>query len=718
MLGRWWAPAAFLGLLLGAAGAGLVWRLFEPEYEALAWLKIDAHPTHLAFKDSGQNSDSFMLTQLEILRSPLIMDTAVQRRELLLLPEIQARSAPAEWLAREIGVRQVGKSELLQVSFEHPDPATSAAIVNGVVDSYMDLQVQQSERHTRHVIQLLEEEKIRRAEELDHLRSKVREIVEKQPELAASGLAGFTLGDPVGDLQNQLIAAEVETEVLRAQQESGRNVSEEEALVAPAAVELVLDQKPQVQRINALLEEKQALLAETRSLSVQGDEIPAIRRLKADVTFYEQELERVRERLRPQAIEEIRRQESLRRQEALAQIDTALAAKQVLVKRLREQLTEKMKGGEGSAGPWSLELQFAQTELTRAEAVFSQIADRAEALSTEVRAPGRVSVLRRATIPTRPVEALPLPKLGAAAAGGFFLPFLLFFLLERRLRRVGQSHQLTRETNLEVIGEIVRLPDRPYRAGAAFPPRVERQRRMFEESIDAIRTQLLLAREWQDLQTLSVASAVSGEGKTRVAAHLAASLARCTGNLVLLIDADLRAPEMHALFETAHDAGLADVLEGKIPLGEAIAPTWNSNLHVLPAGRAAQSPSVLFSGPAFAACLKELRATYRYIIIDAPPVLSASEALVIAKSADSVLMCVMYDISRVPQIKLAYERLLSASANLLGAVLSGVPPRSYERTYGRYEQAAFLASYEPQTLVADDESEDETESLPPSRRPR
>ncbi|MBW3596415.1 MAG: polysaccharide biosynthesis tyrosine autokinase [Planctomycetes bacterium] len=701
MVGRWWAPAAVLGLLLGAGGAALVWYLFEPKYEAIAWLKVDARPTHLAFEESRQQADPFLLTQMEIIRSPLILDAAVQRREFLLLPGMQEKPAPAEWLARKIGVRQVGQSELLQVSLEHPRPATSAAVVNAVVDSYLDLQLEQSERRTRHVIELLEEEKTRRAEELEQLRAKVRDIVEQQPELAASGLSSLGASDSIGDLQNQLIALEVESEVLKAQLESGQG---DDPPAPIAAVELALDQTPQVQRIHELLGEKQALLAETRSLSVRGDATPAVRRLVTDVAFYEQELSRIRERLRPRVAEAIRREASLVRAEELEQIHLELAAKETLRERLSEQLTEKLENG-GTAGPWALELQFAQTELARAEAVFAQIADRAEALSTEIRAPNRVSVIRRASLPTRPVETLPIPKMAAAALGGFFLPFLLFVALERRLRRVGESHQLERDAHLPVIGEVVKLPERCYRSGREFPRRVEKQRRIFEESIDSLRMRLLLSDELRELQTLTVASAVSGEGKTRVAAHLAVSLARATNKLVLIVDADLRAPEIHALFEVDNDIGLADVLDGKCPPSAAIAATWCSNLHALPAGRAAKSPSVLFSGEALADCLQQLRETYAYIILDSPPVLSASEALVVSKASDSVLLCAMCDVSRTPQIKLAYERLSAAGADTLGAVLSGVPRRTYARTYGRYDAPPVVVSSVPRDAAGEESAE-------------
>jgi Mrp family chromosome partitioning ATPase len=82
--------------------------------------------------------------------------------------------------------------------------------------------------------------------------------------------------------------------------------------------------------------------------------------------------------------------------------------------------------------------------------------------------------------------------------------------------------------------------------------------------------------------------------------------------------------------------------------------------------------------------LDEVRSSYRYVIIDTPPVLAAGEALVLATAADASLICTMRDVSRVDQVNSVRERLLAAGARPVGVVLNGVPTRAYAYRYGSY----------------------------------
>ncbi len=207
---------------------------------------------------------------------------------------------------------------------------------------------------------------------------------------------------------------------------------------------------------------------------------------------------------------------------------------------------------------------------------------------------------------------------------------------------------------------------------------------MFEESIDSLRTGLLLSNEDHNIQVLAVASAVSGEGKTSIASQLAVSMARSNGQPVLLIDGDMRAPDMHQIFGIPLSPGLSDVLSETVSLEEAINRSWSENLHLLPAGLLDRSPHMLLGTTAFELLLDDVRLSYRYIVIDTPPILGASESLVIAKHSDSTLVCAMRDYSREHHVRLAHRRLQATGAETIGTVLNGVPVRSYGYRYGNY----------------------------------
>ncbi len=165
------------------------------------------------------------------------------------------------------------------------------------------------------------------------------------------------------------------------------------------------------------------------------------------------------------------------------------------------------------------------------------------------------------------------------------------------------------------------------------------------------------------------------------------SFARATGKPLLLIDGDMRSPDIHSVFEIPLEPGLAKVLTGECSLEEAIVTSWSSNVHLLPAGRLEASPHKLLGNGAWKSLMAKIPARYRYVMIDTPPVLAASEALVLAKAADATLVCVMRDVSRMDQVRKTIERLAAAGSRPVGTVLSGVSTRHYASRYGDYAYA-------------------------------
>jgi len=360
---------------------------------------------------------------------------------------------------------------------------------------------------------------------------------------------------------------------------------------------------------------------------------------------------------------------------------------QALKKRYEEELAKVEKGSVENVN-----LDFEQAELAQAQAVLDQINTRILQLRTEQQAPARVSLFSQARPPEAPVMSVPWKYMGLAGGFGFVLPFLLALGWERVVRRITDADVLEIESQLPVVGEIARLPDRLGRSRRAATRRLAWQLRLYEESIDSMRTALVLAEELREMKVLVVASAAKQEGKTSVAAQLAVSLARASGEATLLVDGDLRSPDVHRIFEVPQSPGLAEVLAGEIALPDAVTTGWSQHVHVLPAGRLKTSPHKLFGNGAVEATLQEARRRYRFIIVDTPPVLAAGEALVLGKMADALLFCAMRDVSYAGQVRKACQRLQAANCQVVAAVLNGVPLRRYQRRYGRYDYVPEVTS--------------------------
>ena len=138
------------------------------------------------------------------------------------------------------------------------------------------------------------------------------------------------------------------------------------------------------------------------------------------------------------------------------------------------------------------------------------------------------------------------------------------------------------------------------------------------------------------------------------------------------------------MLKTKSQPGLFDVLSNNTQVEDAIQRVDQSSLYVIPGGRATRSTHSVVAMSQMKELLDQLRTRFSTIIIDTPPILGASEALVLAKSADSTLFCSLCDYSKSQQIRLAIERLEHAQVNIAGAVLSGTPARRYEYIYGYY----------------------------------
>ena len=396
------------------------------------------------------------------------------------------------------------------------------------------------------------------------------------------------------------------------------------------------------------------------------------RGLLEDIADEQARLEDVRTRL----MFKVRKDRLALAQEELVSSSTAEAV--YLAHCEEERKKDRKARGE------TAEVEFAGRDLALAEEVHNIIEKRIKAEETELSAPARVKLRQPAQASNRPVRSLPMPKIILGVLAGLCLPFGLAVGWEFLIQRVSDAQQLEQRAQLPVVAEVSRLPIRARVSSRASSRRIGRDVRLFEESIDSLRTYLTLSESLKDMKVLAVTSAANNEGKTSVAVQLAVSSARASGELALLVDGDMRSPDIHKVLDTALQPGLAEVLSGNCTVEDAIITNWSKHVHLLPAGKLRGSPHKLVGDGALKSLLDEVRSTYRYVIIDTPPVLAASEALVFAKAADASLICTMRDISRVDQVNATHERLFAANANPIGIVLNGVPTKQYAYRYGSY----------------------------------
>jgi capsular exopolysaccharide synthesis family protein len=210
------------------------------------------------------------------------------------------------------------------------------------------------------------------------------------------------------------------------------------------------------------------------------------------------------------------------------------------------------------------------------------------------------------------------------------------------------------------------------------------------EAYRNLRTGLMLSRAGAHPRTTLVTSAAPEEGKTTVSVNTAIVLAH-TGGRALLIDADLRLPQCHKRLGVSNARGLTDVLTGLVGPEEVIVATAIENLFLMPAGQIPPNPSELLCSPQMAALLELLAGIYDHIIIDTPPVLPVSDAILLSRLVDGVILVAIGGRTPKQQIMAAIGRLRHAHAKIFGIVLNRLRLRKmdhfypYHKYYGRAE---------------------------------
>ena len=269
--------------------------------------------------------------------------------------------------------------------------------------------------------------------------------------------------------------------------------------------------------------------------------------------------------------------------------------------------------------------------------------------------------------------------------GAFFTVVLLVALLEWRTRRVDGVDQVMTELGMRVIGTV---PQFPNRAGlkAAVEAGGANWRFVLNESVNSARTMLLHTARAQSMQVVMVTSATQGEGKTSISAQLATSMATA-GMRTLIVDCDLRNPCIQKLFELPLGPGVSEVLRQEIDVSDAVQTTTVPNLWVIPAGQCSNATiAALAQGHPLQTLFNRLRGQFDFVIVDSCPVLPVADALLIGQHVDGVLFSIMQDVSQLPKVQTAQEKLGHLNVVLLGAVVNGIKQDEYSYGYNYVKQ--------------------------------
>ena len=355
-------------------------------------------------------------------------------------------------------------------------------------------------------------------------------------------------------------------------------------------------------------------------------------------------------------------------------VDDILAASQ----QIQTKIADLQRQIDQASGP-------QRDTLLDAQAVFRQKLDQLQvdsALKT-----GGAQLVTPASVPDSPVKPRPLRTTMVALVLGLILGLGLAFLIDYLDDSVKTKEDFSRVApDVPVIGLIPALTTWKSKNDALLISASE-PTSSAAEAYRTLRTAIQFLRLDRPMRTLQVTSGNATEGKTTTVANLAVALARA-GERVVIVCCDLRRPRVHEFFGLTNDIGFTSVLLGKVPLSGALQEVPDQpRVHVLASGPLPPNPSELLSSKRTVEVLTSLQGETDIVLLDCPPVLPVTDALVLSGRVDATLLVCVAGATARGEVARSVELLRQVDAPLVGAVLNGVTEEgSYGYGYKYYRE--------------------------------
>lgn len=328
-----------------------------------------------------------------------------------------------------------------------------------------------------------------------------------------------------------------------------------------------------------------------------------------------------------------------------------------------------------------------QAEITRLETILasyrttyaSLLQNYEQMRLTAAQSTNNVVVFEPARPPAMPIRPRTANNVAVAAVAGLVLAIAIAFLIEYLDDTIKTPQDVRQALGLTVLGSISRLENGDAELVVAANPTSA-----VAENFRILRTNLWFSGVDRPLKTIQITSAGPSEGKTIIAANLAVAIAQA-GQQVLLVDADLRRPRIHKLFDIHTEAGFPQALMDSALDGRLVNVERVDGLKLLPAGPLPPNPAEMLASRRMGDLLSELTRQWDVVLFDSSPVLPVADASVLASRVDGVVLVVDAGRTRRALAQRAVENLLQVDAAILGVVLNGVPQRggySYYYYYG------------------------------------
>ncbi|MDR1270217.1 MAG: AAA family ATPase [Planctomycetaceae bacterium] len=671
-LKRNWKWALPSGTVIALVAFAAIYVSFPVRYEATAYMQILSQKPYFIFDEKLQQQyDAYVTTQFAIIRSPLILDKALENSDVANLPYVLKQKNKVEWLAKALKLRQTqNKSELVTIGIETEVAEDAEKIVNSVVTAFFDTFASQAQDWNHKLLTQLNLELNRQKATARLLQDEIRSNMEKAAKQGGvASKEGMSGGLNQGEsILRDLYLQESKLESLRAEEKMLKESMTEGMNIPQSILAKAIENDPMLRMLQTRLVDLREQVASLKKTLVRDDD-PKIIGYQNQIKEIEKKIEEEYSSAGSNKVKDLQSSFVANLEQAIWEQSRAIRAQEILVESLRKRYGEQVTN-VGERTVQIVDVSFQQNQLERVNKILDQLETRVVSLETERFAPNQIELKKKATIPTKPNNAKQLLFASVGALGCFCFPLFLGIAIERLKPRLYHVSQIRRAIPQVILGEIMEPPV-AWIHGATFRKRLARYR----ESVHNWCTHLLLSDPFRNCRTLAVASVAGDDGKTFLAVQVAVAMAQMKSGPVLLIDADMRVGRLHLLFGNEETGiGLADVLSFRNGFGEAVVLNEREpNLHLLSAGQLDVSPYELLGDGRFRELLDTLESHYSLILVVLPPVANAAESLIMASSTDSVLLCVRQGETILGAMEDVYRKLVSTGSFVDGIVVKDIP---------------------------------------------
>jgi capsular exopolysaccharide synthesis family protein len=668
-------------LIIGTA-TFITYRYF-PAYPAEAYVKLI-----LPTADWGKLQETIvpkdyittrLATEAESIRNPAVL------QEVLALPEIKA-TAFYRWYEGNfdkclhdfesmLSVFPVRETHLVCVSIAVRDPKEARLIVNKVVDRYVARSTSEMTDQGHEKLESLKNTHAAVTNELNGVRERIRKLRE-QRDMPALEAERDVMVDAISVLTNTVTElkarqVDVESQLATVHGTDPRN------LPVSAEMKVIIEADPVLRYYRQQVEQLEIQIAALSRL--MGADHRQIQVLQAQRDGYFDKEHQRREEL----IDDLRSRQLESLQQEKARIRNMLA-------EVHEQLIEKentqrdLDGAIQTFRNLTNDEERLSKELEEVSVALRESENTLDVQSREGRLQ-KIPAAREAYWPSRPNFALYL-------GGGFVLSMLvavgLAFLREFTDQAIRTPLDVARYGHLSVLGSVPLLDDEQVDLDTIELATRRAPQSLVAEAFRQIRAHLTFSGPLVSQQVLLVTSPRPEDGKTATAINLAVTFAQ--GNQrVLLIDCNFRRPAIRTAFANTRADGLSNVLVGHKTLDEVVTKTELPYLDVMTSGPMPPNPAELLGSAAMRELLAAAKPRYERVILDGPPCLLISDAMVLATQVDATVMVARAANSAKGALRRAREQFARINARIIGAILNGVQARP-----GGYYRQQYREFYE------------------------